>query len=360
MQIIRILKLFKNNRYVYYIDLDGVLADFNSVPNAVKLFRHTPKFFLKLKPILKNVAAVNELIESGAEVYILSSSPNKRCDTDKILWCKIYLPKLPISHIIIIRLGENKADHMVSENGILFDDYGKNCRQWVEKTGNIACKITHKHGIKSYIRYISKYKQGGAHPLIQLGEKRPKEKAMKLMAKAKSASLKADTRINLEAGKIPGFTAPQNQAVRFAMKAIELKVWPKDAQAQEEAKKFLNKNSYYRNFLCDELVKCQDKVINKVLKALEEGMMSKDSDVGPALSKRFFENNGYYFVAIDTTVFQDHGGTAAVAYFRPYRIKSGRKNTIYVDITNVKHKVICTLYCKKTADGKIIRSGIVD
>lgn len=174
MKIIKILKVFKNNRYVYYIDLDGVLADFNSIPNAVKLFRHTPKFFLKLKPIVKNVVAVNELIESGAEVYILSSSPNKRCDGDKILWCKIYLPKLPVSHIIIIRLGENKADYMVSANGILFDDYGKNCRQWVEKQGNIACKITDKHGIKSYIRYIS-HTQGGAHPLIQLGEKRPKE-----------------------------------------------------------------------------------------------------------------------------------------------------------------------------------------
>ena len=183
---------------------------------------------------------------------------------------------------------------------------------------------------------------------------------MDMMAKAKSASLKADTKIKFEAGKIPGFTAPQNQAVHFAMKAIELKVWPTDAQEQEAAKKFLNKNSYYRNFLCDELAKCQDKVVSRVLKALEEGMMSVNSDVGSTLSKKFFENNGYYFIAIDTTVFKDQGGTAAVAYFKPYKIEGSRKNTIYVDITNVKHKVICTLYCKKSADGKFIRSGIVD
>ena len=122
-----------------YIDLDDVLANFSGVINAVLRFATEIGFFLMLEPIWENLKAVEELKEY-CNIYIMSSSPNERCDADKRAWVHKYLPWLPDENIIIIRLGECKAEHMVTEKGILLDDYGKNCREWFER-GNIAYKI---------------------------------------------------------------------------------------------------------------------------------------------------------------------------------------------------------------------------
>ena len=67
-----------------YVDMDGVLANFNAEPNAVERFKSELGFFAKLKPIQSNVAFVNELIENEFNVFILSASPNNNADKDML------------------------------------------------------------------------------------------------------------------------------------------------------------------------------------------------------------------------------------------------------------------------------------
>ena len=120
------------NKKNIYIDMDGVLADFFGETEAVARFENEKGFFLKLKPLRKNVAAVRKAIADGKHnIYILSASPNARCDQDKIKWLNRYIPELETENAIIMRNGESKAKYMRSADGILFDDYGKNIQEWV-------------------------------------------------------------------------------------------------------------------------------------------------------------------------------------------------------------------------------------
>ena len=94
--------------------------------------------------------ALEELSQNNT-IYILSASPNKQADKDKRAWIRQHLPFVKAYNVIICRNGENKADYMKTKKGILFDDYGKNCREWQAK-GNISYKITVDMGIKAYIQ----------------------------------------------------------------------------------------------------------------------------------------------------------------------------------------------------------------
>ena len=131
-----------------YCDMDGVLANFNAETDAVKRFATEKGFFKRLKPIRSNVKAIKELIADGYNVYILSASPNKQADIDKIAWLKRHIPQIADGHIILMRNGENKADYVKTfKNNVLIDDYNKNCFDFVNR-GYEARQIAPYHTIR--------------------------------------------------------------------------------------------------------------------------------------------------------------------------------------------------------------------
>jgi len=126
---------------VYYIDMDGVLADFNAEENGVERFAVEPKFFRSLRPITPNLLAIRVLMLNGYKVKVLSASPNEGADKDKLDWLKEFLPKLKRKNIVLCRNGEVKANFVKKiEKSVLFDDYGKNCREW-RSAGGQAFKV---------------------------------------------------------------------------------------------------------------------------------------------------------------------------------------------------------------------------
>lgn len=134
-------------RVVYYCDMDGVLADFNSEPNAVERFEIEKDFFKNLKPIVENVEALSNMIVNGYKVRILSTSPHEQADQEKKEWIKKYLPMVKDKHIIMARPSKSKIEYIKRQlryNAILFDDYGKNIREWEANGGLVGIKITPK------------------------------------------------------------------------------------------------------------------------------------------------------------------------------------------------------------------------
>lgn len=125
-----------------FLDLDGTLARFN-VRNALTRFDNEIGFFAKLLAY-KNIEEINEMAKAG-NVYIISASPNKQADQDKMQWVNKYLPSMPLKNIIFCRIGENKAEIIKEKIGvdikgnILLDDYTKNLEQW-ESAGGVGIK----------------------------------------------------------------------------------------------------------------------------------------------------------------------------------------------------------------------------
>lgn len=145
-----------NYNPTFYVDMDGVLADFMGEPNALERFAHERGFFTLLKPFTKNLEAVRNAWAHGAKIFILSASPNEQADQDKIKWLARHFPELPTERVILMRNGQNKADYMKTESGILLDDYGKNCVQWCARNfgHNRAVKIKQDGDIATALQAV--------------------------------------------------------------------------------------------------------------------------------------------------------------------------------------------------------------
>jgi 5'(3')-deoxyribonucleotidase len=136
----------------YYFDMDGVLADFDGQPNAMKRFITEEGFFTKLAPTKLAKTLNEELInrEVYENTYILSASPNLKADIDKMFWINQHLPNIKIENVIIVRGGkgadERKAKYANSDS-VLFDDYSNNLITW-EQFGGKGIKIVNKRNGK--------------------------------------------------------------------------------------------------------------------------------------------------------------------------------------------------------------------
>ena len=72
-----------------YCDMDGVIADFEGQKNALERFQTEKGFFKQLTPI--NKEGFQALLNNPyINLYILSASPNKQADRDKIEWLKYH------------------------------------------------------------------------------------------------------------------------------------------------------------------------------------------------------------------------------------------------------------------------------
>lgn len=121
------------NKATLYIDMDGVLARFEQAENAMKRFENEKGFFATLEAThfakkLKNVKMDN--------VKILTSSPNKQADNDKLEWIKKHLPQFK-DDMVFVRSGQEKAKY--AKGNMLLDDYTDNLKHWT-KQGGIAIK----------------------------------------------------------------------------------------------------------------------------------------------------------------------------------------------------------------------------
>ena len=126
-----------------FLDMDGTIARFN-VRNALQRFATELDFFKNLLPY-KNIRKIDKLALKR-NVYIITASPNIRCDIDKMLWLRKYLPNLPLENIVICRIGDNKAEIIKQKLGVdinaetyLLDDYTKNLVEW-ESAGGVGIK----------------------------------------------------------------------------------------------------------------------------------------------------------------------------------------------------------------------------
>lgn len=134
-----------------YIDMDGVLANFDKEQNALERFTKEVGFFSNLEP-LPYAKAVNQALATDNELrentYILSASPNERADIEKVMWLSFHLPHIKPENIIIVRgggerpAGELKAEYC-QKGDVLIDDYSGNLLEW-QKKGGLGVKMTNK------------------------------------------------------------------------------------------------------------------------------------------------------------------------------------------------------------------------
>jgi len=114
------------NKKILYIDMDGVLVDFDSEIKKIDAdtfkkynsnFCSIPSFFSKMNPIPGSIDACKKLSEKF-DTYILSTAPwdNPSAWSDKLQWVKKYLGETAYRRLIITcHKNLNKGDYLIDD-----------------------------------------------------------------------------------------------------------------------------------------------------------------------------------------------------------------------------------------------------
>lgn len=135
------------NKTVFFIDMDGTIADFYHDPDC--LTKMMEKGYFENLPAMSFATAINDLALKN-EVYILSACVNTTfCETEKANWIEKNLPNILKSNMIFCSVGENKADivkqrlgiRKIRKHHVLIDDYTKNLLEWKDAGGTGIKKL---------------------------------------------------------------------------------------------------------------------------------------------------------------------------------------------------------------------------
>lgn len=140
-----------------FVDMDGVLADFNAVFSEKRrheLFKEG--FFANLEPMF-----IKEMLErefdflrlKGYQINVLSKAVTSEfCRKEKLDWLERHAPKF--DNVYIVESDESK-NILLEAGAILFDDYSKNLTEWKEGGGKAVKVGGRQKDDFAHVRHIS-------------------------------------------------------------------------------------------------------------------------------------------------------------------------------------------------------------
>ena len=152
----------KTKGTILFIDMDGVLADFERGINEGtgdinQMFEN--KFFRKLEPMEEGIAEKIERLQELTKVKILSKACVERNDkrfanqvADKKYWLMRFAPTIKNEDIIIQSTEESKGsivEKFSDFHCMLLDDYSLNLAEW-ELAGGIGIKKAKRYKDRSF------------------------------------------------------------------------------------------------------------------------------------------------------------------------------------------------------------------
>ncbi len=96
-------------------------------PSLLKAIYHQPGFFMDLAPLPGAIEALRELQDAGHTLHIVSSGCTPHAFGEKAMWCRDYLPFIPLTHVTVShRKGQIHGD-------VILDDGPHNARNFRAK-----------------------------------------------------------------------------------------------------------------------------------------------------------------------------------------------------------------------------------